>query len=219
MNNRTTGRAPSPTLTMRNLHFGRFVAVGASGQQPGTPLESAQWVIAAELPASLKTALDVEPRPVVSLGRLCVGHEACAALVTVSTEYAEVHFILPLGDSRTHAWRRESARVDLLTFVLVVDGEGLPFGVRVCDFGSLQEFWLGASEAEATQMTGGALSDECAKVTGLLMAQHMDMQKELAEAPRDRHYVLVSNEAFSAPMGHALDALANAFLASEPTAT
>jgi len=219
MNNRITECAPSPTLTMRNLHFGRFVAVGASGKQPGTPLEGARWVIAAELPAPLKTALDVEPRPVVSLGRLCVGHEPCAALVTISTESAEVHFILPLGDSRTDAWRRESARVDLLTFVLVVDGEELPFGIRVCDFGSLQEFWLGDTGAVATNMTGSALYDECAKVTGLLMAQHMDLQKERAEAARDCHYVLVSNEAFSAPMGHALDALVNAFLVSGPTVT
>jgi len=204
---------------MRNLHFGRFVAVKTSSKQLRTLLEGAQWVIAAELPASLRTALDVEPRPLVSLSRLCIGHEPRAALVTVSTEYAEVHFIFPLCDSRTQVWRREGARVDLLTFVVVVDGEDLPFGVRVCDFGSLQEFWLANSETATPSMTGGALADECATVTGLLMAQHVDLQKERAEAPRDRHYVLVSNEAFSAPVGDALDALVNAFLGSAPTAT
>lgn len=99
MNNRATERAPTPTFTLRNLHFGRFVAVAKSNKQSGMLDGGAEWAIATELPASLRTALDVEPRPEASLGRLCISDEPRAALVTVSTEYTELCFILPLGDT------------------------------------------------------------------------------------------------------------------------
>lgn len=219
MTKRVTGQTPHSDRNWRsprNLHFGKFVAVGASSSQPEAPLEGAKWVIAAELPASLRAALDIEPRPMVSLGRFCFGHEPRAALVTVSTEYVEVHFIFPLGDSRTHAWRRESARVDNLTFVVVVAGEQFPFGVRVSEFADLDKFWGDASETAEGPMTSDALADECALVTGTLMAQHVDIARGRSDTPPDRHYVLISNEAFSAQSGDALDALVNAFLSSEP---
>lgn len=218
MNNRATEHAPTPTFTLRNLHFGRFVAVAKSNKQSGMLDGGAEWVIATELPASLRTALDVEPRPEASLGRLCISDEPRAALVTVSTEDAELYFILPLGDSRTQVWLSECARVGLLAIVLVVNRKEFPFGVQVRDFTSLQEFWMDGRGADATNLSGGALAEECANLTGLLMAQHMNLQREQEDSPRDRHYVLVSNEAFSGPMGDAFDMLVNAFLASELTA-
>ncbi|MBE0548558.1 MAG: hypothetical protein IH627_13105 [Rubrivivax sp.] len=216
MNNMGTGHRLKPDVSTRNLHYGRYVAIPHSSLQTRLLKEHPKWVIAAVLPQSLRSALDTEYRPVVRLARLCVGAELRATLVTVSTKHIEVHFVFAHGDERMHHWYMESARVNALTFVVVVPGDSQPFGIHADDFDSLQQYWPAAPSSTAGTLTDEALLDASADVTGILMAKHLESDIGQSDTPRDRHYVLVTNGAFSLQAGVTLDAIVNAWLACRP---